>query len=353
VPITMPNPDLTWETTTQHNLGLDLSLIHNRIELSFDAYLKKTNDLLYDVPLPNTTGFGYITQNLGDIENKGMEISITSHNFTNEFVWNTNLNLSFNKNKIVKLPKNILTNGYIQNGSFQILEEGQPIGTFYGYNNLGVYSRDEDNVKQVRNLTASGKVFKGGDVIWEDLDGNNVIDGKDRKKLGNAQAKFNGGFTNDFSYKGFSLNVFFQFSYGAKIYNNVAWYRNAIFGYNNVSLEAYQQSWRKPGDVTTLPKVVRNDPMQNSSKVQSFWIEDGSYLKLKSMTFSYNIPSSILKKIHLANAKVYFSGNNLLTWTKYSGYDPDVNSFSGTQLGIDNGVYPQSRTFQLGFNLGF
>lgn len=352
-PEEMPNEDLVWETTTQNNIGLDISILNNRIDVTVDAYLKKTKDLLYAVPLPNTTGFASITRNIGSIENKGLELMITTHNFVKDFKWNSSLNLSFNRNKVLSLPDEVMTNGYITSGDFQILKEGEPIGTFFGYNNMGVYARDEDNDKQKRNLTATGKVFKGGDVNWEDIDKNGIIDAKDRSILGNAQPKFTGGFNNDFSYKGFSLNVFFQFSYGGSIYNNVAWYRTDIMSYNMVSLETYEKSWRKQGDITEYPKVIRNDPMQNLSRVQNRWLEDGSYLKLKSAVLAYNIPPSWLQKIKVSNVKIYISGNNLLTWTKYSGYDPDVSSYNDLRIGVDQGVYPQSRTFQFGINVGF
>jgi len=304
-PFQMPNADLSWETTTQYNLGLDLSFLYGRVDFIFDAYIKNTKDLLYDVPMPNTTGFTSVINNVGEVQNKGLEFSVISKNLVDNFKWNTTFNISFNKNKVVSLPKEVLVNGYIQNGSFHILKEGEPISTFFGYKYKGIYAYDTDNVDQLKHLNSTGKVFKGGDVIWEDIDKNGYIDQNDRTIIGNAQPLFVGGLTNDFSYKNFSLNVFLQFSYGNDIYNNVDYYRNSIFSYNNVSTEFYYNAWRNQGDVTEYPKVVRNDPMQNEARVQSRWVEDGSYLKVKSATFAYEFPKNIVSKFKLQSLKLY------------------------------------------------
>jgi len=353
-PYAMPNADLSWETTTQYDLGLDISLFYGRLDFIFDGYIKNTKDLLYDVPMPNTTGFASVINNVGEIQNRGLEFSVNSKNFVHDFKWSTNFNISFNRNEVMSLPKNVLVNGYIQNGSFHILKEGEPISTFFGYKYKGIYASDSDNTTQLKNLTSTGKVFKGGDVIWEDIDKNGIIDQNDRTIIGNAQPLFTGGLTNDFSYKNFSLNIFLQFCYGNDIYNNVDYYRNSIFSYNNVSTEFYYNAWRNQGDITEYPKVVRNDPMQNEARVQSRWVEDGSYMKVKAATLSYDFPRKMIEKIKLQSLKVYLTGSNLLTFTNYSGYDPDVNTYSsGLRQGVDLGSYPQSRTFMIGLNIGF
>jgi len=350
-PTVMPNSDLTWETTTQYDAGIDLTLLKNRIIFTADAYLKKTSDLLFAVPIPETTGFGYITQNIGEVQNKGLELSLTTDNFTGKFKWNSSFNISFNRNKIVSLPEEVLTDGYIQNGSYHILKEGESIGTFYGWNFLGVYSRDEDNVNHVKHGSSNGKEFCGGDPIWEDLNGDNIIDDSDKQIIGNAQPKFTGGFNNDFSYKNFSLNVFFQFTYGNDIYSNLNMMRNWVFAYNNVSTDALNR-WRKQGDVTDYPRAIRLDPLDNN-RVSNRWIEDGSFLRLKNVSLAYNIPAKILDKLKISGLKFYVTGQNLVTWTHYTGYDPEVSSYSGLRLGVDDGSYPQSRTYIFGLNLQF
>ena len=349
-PVVMPNSGLTWETTTQYNAGLDISLFRNRIIFNADVYLKQTDDLLYNVPIPRTTGFAYITQNIGKIENRGAEFSLTSHNIDKAFAWNTNLNISFNRNEVVDLPDELLTNGYIQNGNYHILQEGMPIGTFYGWKFEGVYASDEDNVNGVTN-GALGREFGGGDPIWNDLNGDNVINEDDRQIIGNAEPDFFGGITNDFSYRNFSLNVFFQFSYGNDIYSEINHQRNSVVSYNNLSTDALHR-WRKEGDITDFPKPVRDDPMRSDSRIQSRWVEDGSYVKLKNVSLRYDVPSKVIERFGLTTLNAYVTGSNLITWTKYTGYDPDVNSYSGLRMGIDEGSFPQSRTIIFGLNFG-
>lgn len=350
-PSVMPNSGLTWETTTQYNLGLDLSFWNNRLVLNADAYLKETEDLLFNVPIPRTTGFGFITQNIGSIENKGIELAISSRNFVGDFKWSTNLNISSNRNKVTELPDNLLTNGYIQNGRYHILKEGLPIGTFFGWKFDGVYARDEDNVNGITN-GALGREFRGGEPIWNDLNGDNIIDENDRQVIGDAQPDFFGGISNNFAYKNFSLNVLLQFSYGNEIYSEINHQRNSVVRYNNLSTDALNR-WRNPGDITNFPKPVRDDPMQSDSRVQSRWVEDGSYLKLKNVDFRYSFPATVIKSLGLTRLDVYLTASNLLTWTKYTGFDPDVNSYSGLRVGVDEGSYPQSRTIITGLNFQF
>ncbi|RAV30862.1 SusC/RagA family TonB-linked outer membrane protein [Sinomicrobium soli] len=349
-PSVMPNSGLTWETTTQYNAGLDVSLWRNRLIFNADFYIKDTRDLLYNVPIPRTTGFSYITQNIGRIQNKGIEFLVSSRNLTGDFSWNTNFNISANRNKVKELPEDLLTNGYIQNGTYHILKEGLPIGTFYGWKFDGVYARDEDNVNGVTN-GAMGREFQGGDPIWNDLNGDHIINEDDRQIIGNAEPDFFGGITNDFSYKNFTLSVFFQFSVGNEIYSEINHQRNSVVRYNNLSTDALGR-WREQGDITDFPRPVRDDPMQSDSRVQSRWVEDGSYIKLKNVHFRYSFPSRIINKIGIHKLDAYITATNLITWTKYTGFDPDVNSYSGLRAGVDEGSYPQSRTLILGLNFG-
>ena len=350
-PSVMPNSGLTWETTTQFNLGLDLAFYNNRILFTADAYLKETEDLLYNVPIPRTTGFSYITQNIGSIENTGLEFLLSTYNIDKEFRWNTNINVSLNRNKVLDLPDNLLTNGYIQNGRYHILQEGMPIGIFYGWKFEGVYARDEDNTNGTTN-GALGRVFGGGDPIWDDLNNDNIIDEDDRQIIGNAQPDFFGGISNDFHYGNFSLNVFFQFSYGGEIYSEINHQRNSVVSYNNLSTDALYR-WREQGDVTNFPKPVRDDPMRSDSRIQSRWVEDGSYLKLKNVSLRYGLPADLSERLGLNTVEAYLTASNLITWTKYTGYDPDVNSYRGLRAGIDEGSFPQSRTIIVGLNFGF
>jgi TonB-linked SusC/RagA family outer membrane protein len=349
-PTVMPNPSLTWETTHQYNLGLELGFFNNRILFSTDAYLKKTKDLLYNVPTPGTSGFEFITQNIGSIENRGLEFSLQTRNLEGAFRWNTNVNISLNRNKVTSLPKNLLTNGHIQNGNFHILKEGLPIGVFYGWSFLGVYARDEDNTNKLTN-GANGAVFVGGDPIWKDVNNDKIIDQNDREIIGYAEPKYFGGISNDFSYKNFHLNVFFQYAVGNQIYNELNHQRNSIVRYNNLSTDALNR-WREQGDQTDFPRLIRDDPKQSDSRVQSRWVEDGSYLKLKNVNLRYSFDSAWSKRIGLRKLDAFVTATNLVTWTKYTGFDPDVNSYSGLRVGLDEGSYPQSRTFTFGLIFG-
>ncbi|MFD2556213.1 SusC/RagA family TonB-linked outer membrane protein [Sphingobacterium tabacisoli] len=349
-PTVMPNASLTWETTHQYNLGLELGFLNNRILFSTDAYLKKTKDLLYNVPLPSTTGFEYVTRNVGSIENKGLEFSLQTRNLQGPFTWSTNVNLSLNRNKVTSLPEDVLTNGYIQNGAFHILQVGKPIGVFYGWQFDGVYARDADNVNGLTH-GANGPKFVGGDPIWRDLNGDGIINEDDRQIIGYAEPKYFGGISNDFSYKNFHLNVFFQYSVGNEIYSELNHQRNSIVRYNNLSTDALSR-WRQQGDVTDFPRLIRDDPKQSDSRVQSRWVEDGSYIKLKNVNLRYSLNPDWVKRIGLRKVDAFVTGTNLITWTKYTGFDPDVNSYSGLRVGLDEGAYPQARTFMFGLTLG-
>ncbi|WP_229683441.1 SusC/RagA family TonB-linked outer membrane protein [Echinicola rosea] len=350
-PTVMPNSGLSWETTTQYNAGIDLAFWQGRLGLTVDAYIKDTKDLLYNVPIPRETGFGYITQNIGKIQNKGIEVVLNTHNVTTRhFNWSTSLNISKNTNVIKELPEELLTNGFIQNGNYHILQEGFPIGTFYGWRFDGVYARDEDNVNGITNGT-QGPVFEGGDPIWHDLNGDNVIDQNDRQIIGDATPDFFGGITNDLSYKNFSLSFMFQFSYGGEIYSEINHQRNSIVRYNNLSTAALNR-WREQGDITDFPKPVQDDPLQSDSRIQSRWVEDGSYIKLKNVNFRYSFPLELVNRIGLSRLDAYVTGTNLVTWTDYTGFDPDVSSYSGLRIGVDEGSYPQSRTVIVGLSIG-
>src|SRR5690606_18913080 len=195
---------------------------------------------------------------------------------------------------------------------------GLPIGVFYGWRYMGVYSRDEENVNKVTN-GAGGPVFVGGDPIWKDLNGDDIINQDDREIIGYAEPKFFGGFSNDFSYKSFSLNVFLQYSVGNEIYSELNHQRNSIVRYNNLSTDALDR-WREQGDVTNFPRLIRDDPKQSDSRVQSRWVEDGSYIKLKNVNLRYSFNNSPwISKIGLRKLDVFVTASNLITWTKYTG----------------------------------
>lgn len=334
-PNSASNPELTWEKTTQYNIGLDLSLFDSRIMFTTDWYYKKTDDLLLTVSLPDNVNLpGGITRNDGQMENKGAEFVLSTQNLTGDFKWNTDFNLSFNKNKLLKLGLNKVyhyAEMYTTGESAIILKEGLPLGSFYGYKSLGV------NVDT-------------GDIDYEDISKNGSIGPEDRTIIGCAQPKFIYGITNDFSWKGLTLSIFFQGSYGNEIFNASRIDTEGMVDFKNQSKTVLNR-WKRPGMITDVPRSGNVENIHNSSR----FVEDGSYLRLKTLTLSYSLPASLLRKTALSGLQVFVTGQNLLTFTKYTGYDPEVNAYgaSSVALGVDYGTYPQSKTVIAGINISF
>ena len=334
-PNSFSNPNLTWETTTQSNIGLDLSLFKNRISLAVDAYLKKTTNLLMDVPLPATSPVPSIYRNEGEMTNKGLEFSVDSRNLTGNFEWNTNFNISFNRNELTKLTLQKVY--YYASTSEAITEqvvritEGQPLGKFWGFISEGVDPQT-------------------GNIKYKDLNGDGKISVSDKTYIGDPNPDFTFGLTNDFTYKNFTLSVFFQGSYGNDIYNASRIETEGMYDGKNQST-AVLNRWRKPGDITDIPRAVRS---ADNIKASSRWVEDGSYLRLKTLTLAYNLSNEELLKYGIRKIQPYFTAQNLWTLTNYKGFDPEVNQgLSGPTMGIDWGTYPQTKTFIFGLNIDF
>jgi len=334
-PNSFSNPNLTWETTTQSNIGLDLSLFKNRISLAVDAYLKKTTNLLMDVPLPATSPVPSIYRNEGEMTNKGLEFSVDSRNLTGNFEWNTNFNISFNRNELTKLTLQKVY--YYASTSEAITEqvvritEGQPLGKFWGFISEGVDPQT-------------------GNIKYKDLNGDGKISVSDKTYIGDPNPDFTFGLTNDFTYKNFTLSVFFQGSYGNDIYNASRIETEGMYDGKNQST-AVLNRWRKPGDITDIPRAVRS---ADNIKASSRWVEDGSYLRLKTLTLAYNLSNEELLRYGIRKIQPYFTAQNLWTLTNYKGFDPEVNQgLSGPTMGIDWGTYPQTKTFIFGLNIDF
>lgn len=329
------NPDLKWETTTQSNIGFDISLFKTRVLLNFDAYIKKTTDVLLNVQLSNTLPITSIQTNAGDIENRGIEFSISTVNFDRKFKWFTDYNMSFNRNKVTALRyANVYYYGgiYSNNQDVSIVKAGLPLGSFFGYVSEGVDS-----------LT--------GDIKYKDLNKNGKTDPADRTVIGNAQPDFIFGLTNRFAYGRFDLSVFFQGSYGNDIYNATRIDLEGMFDSKNQSTVVLRR-WTPENKQTDIPRAVKNGSVNNVNNSTRF-VEDGSYIRLKSITLSYKILENRNKGVR--NLSVYVTGQNLLTFTNYSGFDPEVNAFgsSSTTLGVDYGTYPQARSVIVGVNVEF
>jgi TonB-linked SusC/RagA family outer membrane protein len=350
-PLQIANPDLKWETTTQYDAGFDVGFFNNRISLVFDAYYKKTSDLLLNVPLPLYTGYASELENVGAVENKGIELGLNTENIKSEsFSWKSNIVFAINRNKVLNLGPGITSyfpiapTGQV---SPVIVQKGLPVGTFWGYNTNGLLTAN-DIAKGVPLL--AGVPQQVGDTKYVDNNGDGKITTADKHNLGSAQPKFTGAFTNTFTYKQFDLSVFFQGSYGNKVFNLL------------------QQSLERPtltlnASATLLNRYSPENPNGTVARatnspvpqVTDRYIENASYLKLKNASFGYTLKGGALSAIHAKQLRIYVSAQNLATITKYTGQDPEVNFYDNdnTKQGIDYGTYPSVRTFLAGLNVTF
>jgi len=347
-PNKIPNPDLKWEKTGQFDVGIDIGLFKNRFRITADYYQKKTTDLLYDVAIPTASGFSTMLQNIGSMENKGTELLLEGDVLTGPFTWTSTFNISTNQNKVIELggePYKEMPegDGHLKTGSFRRLVVGEPIGVFYGYRFDGIFQ----NQAEVDKLSLQPSLLGVGFRRYKDLNGDGKVDANnDREILGNPFPKFFGGFSNTFGFKGLELNVFFQYSQGGKIFN-----------YNAIVLETPtggQNAYAVLKDRFTDSKPSNRYPRASTNRnvlVSDLWLEDGSYIKLKTVSLSYRFPA--FKTARIQGIQVYLTGQNFVTWTKYRGYDPEVSyrSASTLQSGEDFGGYPQARTFLVGIKL--
>lgn len=345
-PKNLRTKDLTWETTTQTNVGFDITVLKNRLTFSADYYYKKTTDMLMRVKLPAGQASDIIMRNEGEMTNKGFELTVNSRNFTGEFQWDTDFNISFNKNKLTKLEltkvyQDAKTSDYV-NEYVVRNEEGRPLGGFFGYISDGV---DPET----------------GELMYRDLNGDGVLTPSDRTYIGDPNPDFTFGLTNTFSWKGLTLNIFLQGSYGNDVYNASRMETEGMYDGKNQSTKVLGR-WKIPGQITNVPKAKFD--MRNSS----YFVEDGSYLRVKDITLSYNVRGKLLKKWGISRLQPYFTATNLLTWTNYSGMDPEVNQWGsnnqvkedddqsgskGAVQGIDWGTYPHTKSFIFGVNIEF
>lgn len=331
VPTQIENPDLKWEQTKTTDIGLELSLFESRVDLNIGYFIRNTEDLLFFAPLPQSTGFNGVWENFGEIENKGLEIELggTVVNTSSGFNWRINGNVSFLKNKVVSLVNENL----VRSGFASIYRVGLPLNTFYGLKFLGV---DPGT----------------GQSIFQDTNNDGVVNIDDETVIGDYQPEFLGGFTNTFTYKGFTLDAFFQFVQGVDVYNNTLQFTTNPAANWGMSTEM-RRRWRNPGDVTDIPRPSTVAGLNASDN--SRFLSDGSYMRLKNITLSYDLPKSIVSKAKLRSVRVYATGSNLLTFTAYNGADPEVSTFANTNTsaGTDFLTFPQSKVYQFGVNIGF
>jgi TonB-dependent starch-binding outer membrane protein SusC len=383
----MANQRLTWEATVQSNAGLDLSMLKGRIVLAVDYYVKTTKNLLYNRPFYENTGFSTAKVNIGSIETRGLEFQLNTVPYTSKnFSWNLNGNIAFERGRILELADH---QPFITGKWF--VEEGGKIGNFYGWKDLGIYQYDVSNAydqfgnrltpvnvvlsadrktivsfggytlngkpynDSVYKKSANGIVLSGGDREWVDLNNDGVIDEADRMILGNAQPDFYLGIVNTFNYKQWSLNVIVNATIGGEVYNSFKYNLTNNSSSNGPALpEAIYGAWALQGDVATYPYFPRkNDRGSLRPGGNSYFIEDASFIRLSSARLTYRFKQSVAKKAFMNNATLYVYGINILTWTDYTGYDPEFSSSNALEPGDDNGKYPKRRELGLGINIQF
>ncbi|HYG37743.1 MAG TPA: TonB-dependent receptor [Cytophagales bacterium] len=377
----LSNDELSWETTKQMDIGMDLTFLNNRVSFVADYYRKTTENLLYRAPLPSETGYSETPVNIGTIENEGFEFMINTFPVRNsEITWNLSYNMAFNNDKVKELYKGL---PIIEDGRW-FVEEGGRLGNFYGWQALGVYQYDESNAwtadwKQldpvfiegaftgqyllngqpytgdVHQLETEGEVSGGGDMIWLNANGeDNEINEEDKIILANAQPKFTAGLYNQVSYKGFSLSFNIYVQWGNTIYNRGR--RNqSTFNGTNLTPDKYiiRNAWENPGDVTNVPRIPDASNMDNMRELNTLFLEDGSFIRLRNVKLTYNLDPSLAEKFRVKGLNVYVYGNNLVTWTNYLWYDPEIPMGNPLSMGQDNGRYPRSRQIGAGINVNF
>lgn len=342
IPTQTPNPDLKWERTEQYNIGLDFAFFDDRISGEMDYYIKNTDDLLLNVNVPATTGFTSQLRNVGKLENKGFEFVLNTYNFVGNFQWTSSFNIAFNDNKITDLGGQVITGGFLNRAI-----EGEPIAVMFGKEYAGVDPDNGDALYYVHNADGTKDYSKGT---------TNSYSGANDVVIGDPNPEFIGGFNNRFSYRGFDAGILFQFVSGNDIYNGGGRYQSANGDFFDNQTKDQLNSWKQPGDITDVPEARLF--YGNGSNPSSRYISDGSYLRLKSVTLGYTLPQEVLSRLNLRDVRIYASGLNLITFTDYEGWDPEVNTDLydlSNNLNIGNDFYsaPQARTYSLGIEIGF
>ncbi|RIJ45407.1 SusC/RagA family TonB-linked outer membrane protein [Maribellus luteus] len=357
------NPNLKWESTEQLNFGIDVGLFDSRINATVDWYKKTTEDLLLNRTLPSYTGLRSVIDNVGSVENKGVEIALTGDPLVGAFKWNTGINISWNRNEVLDLGENdrlefrTTYGGYGLRNGFMQLRVGEPFGQMYGYETVGTWKQSE-----AAEAAKFGQL--PGDIKYTDVNNDGKITPSDIKAIGNSIPDFIFGFTNRFSYKGFELTALIQGSKGNDIFNQG---RIRLEGGAEGTSVRLLDRWTPENQDTDVPAFIDEQTRLDAALVSTIqlgrgdeqrlsrWVEDASYIRLKNITLAYNIPSSLLNEWGIGHLKAYVSATNLITFTNYSGYDPEVSSYNSNdaQIGVDLSNYPTAKTFTFGIDVSF
>ena len=354
-PSNVTNDDLKWESQKQYNVGFDFGVLDNRFSITADFYYKRIDDMLLQVNIPSTSGYTKAWKNAGSMENKGMEFAINANWFQGDFSWSTDFNISFYKNKILSLDKGQYQQFYDRGINAKItsdvlLRVGMPVGIYYGYISDGTYNNDTEIINGY-----PGPNLGLGQLKVVDVNKDGVIDSNDRTPIADVNPKHTGGIGNTFSYKGFDLYAFFRWSYGNDVVNGNAYYLVGTTSINNILKSVYKDVWSTKTPENNYPLYGRGT--WGESVLRSDLVEDGSFLRLQTLSLGYNFPTKVTRKMGLSKMRVAVTGTNLWLWTRYSGFDPEANTGYGTVArlapGLDMSPYPRPRSFSLSIELGF
>ena len=349
-PANIANPDVKWESSIQTNVGLDLGLFNNRLEVVIDLYQKLSSDMLLESILPATAGsLNPPFVNIGRMKNTGLEFSVTSQNFAGKFNWKTSTNLSVNRNEVINLGETGFISGVVQALPITRTEPGRPIGQYYGHRVLGVFK----DVEEVESSPFQETGTRAGDLKFEDLNNDGFITDEDRTYIGSPHPDFTINLINDFAIGNFDMSIFFRGVFGNEVYNML---RRDIAGtgaWHNQSIDV-QDRWTPLNRAGSEPRATGIDPNANR-RVSDRFVEDGSFVRLQNVSIGYVLPSSLTNKWNIGRLRFYASGQNLWTITGYSGYDPEIGSFNQNPLinGVDNGRFPVASSVTFGFNVNF
>ncbi len=353
-PLAMSNPAIQWEAVKQSNIGIDMTMLDKRLNVTVEGFIKNTDNMLVNAAVPISTGYnpGFRPAvNAGKMQNRGIEVSLESTNMQGALTWNTDFNFTFLQNKIVSLNDTVPINrgGIGLNYNVARLQNGHPINAFFGHVTNGIFQTQEE-VDAYAVQTGGSDVFNrtsAGDIRFLDLNNDGVINDDDRTFLGNPNPKFIFAMNNTFAYKNFDLAIFVQGEYDKDIFNaNLIW-QESMGTVQNQTTRVLDR-WTAEGTSNVMPRAVFGDPNKNARPSNRF-VEDGSYVRIKNVTLGYTVPASISKRAAFSRARVYISAQNLFTFTKYTGNDPELGNASG----IDLNVYPQAKTYSIGANLTF
>jgi len=350
-PSSLDNPDLRWEETSQANLGFE-ALFFNTLNLTVDYYQKKTSGILRPVTIPGYVGVSSSpVGNIADMDNTGLEVEIGYRKKLGQLNFSTNGNIAYLKNEVsyVASDANYITGdaSFQSMGAVTRTQVGQSYNSFYGYKTAGIFQNSAE-VKAYANSTGGliQPLAKPGDFRWVDADGDGKITDLDKTFLGSSIPKFTFGLTVNLDYKSFDLMVFAQGAAGNKVFQGLRRLDISNSNWQTVALSR----WTGEGTSNTYPRLTSSDTNENFGKMSDFYLEKGDYIRLKVLQFGYSLPANLVSKIGANKLRFYVSAENLLTLTKYTGYDPEIG---GGVFGIDKGVYPQARSFMLGVQLQF